>query len=328
MRSRLTFVLLGTIAMCGCLSTVRLNRDPLSLTDKNKRNTKVLGVPFYVKVAKCKQETSWLQPVYTLTLKKTSIFSLRDESTVKAHDANSRPTDSVVRFNVTKVLSLSQINSNDVQNLKTLLSQPRAADLLQARVIDDAWKNISGIPDYQPLAANEDALVGSGDVFELSNASNAETVVDYSRLYYYNAPRPLIGTSQIDATFASDGTLTEASAQVQGQTLSTILSTILSVVSPSALLTNASNVGTFAAAALPPDAVQETFQYELTTVETGYIHTHARYVDFALPCPLDKGGVRKDFSLLIQSLRQAMDKKNDGNTVKVKGTIDIPREEP
>ena len=324
MRSILSSVLIGTIAMCGCLSTVRVNRDPLSLTDKSKRNTKVRGVPFYIKVAKCKQETSWLQPVYTLALKKTSIFSFADQRTVQAHDANAGPPESVVRFNVTKVLSLRQANSNDLQKLKTLLSQPRPTDPLQAKLIDDAWKKISDLPDYQPLAANEDALAASGDAFELSNASTAEAVVDYSRVYYYNAPRPLIGTSQIHATFASDGTLNEASAQVQGQTLSTILS----VVSSSALLSNAGSAGPIAAAALPPDAVRETFLYELTTVETGYIHTHTRYVDFALPCPIDRGGVRENFALVIQNLRQAMAKKDDGNTVKVKGTIALPREEP
>ena len=329
MRSTLSFVLIGTLAMCGCLSTVRVNRDPLSLSDKNKRNTAVRGVPFYIKVAKCKQETSWLQPVYALALKKTSIFSFADAGAVNAQNANARPPESVVRFNVAKVLSLRQINSNDLQNLRTLLSQPRSTDPLQAKVIDDAWKKIADLPDYQPLAANEDALAGSGDVVELSNDSTAEAVVDYSRVYYYNAPRPLIGTSQIDATFASDGTLNEASAQVQGQTLSTILSTILSIVSPSTMISGAGSVGPFAAAALPPDAPRETFQYELTTVETGYIHTHSRYVDFALPCPIDKGGVTGNFALVIQPLRQTMgNKKDDGSTVKVKGTIALPRKEP
>src|SRR5208283_5318929 len=65
--------LLLSLSLTGCLSTVRIKRAPLSKTeiDAQNKQTKVEGIPFYIKVAKCKQETSWLQPVYTLILKKT-----------------------------------------------------------------------------------------------------------------------------------------------------------------------------------------------------------------------------------------------------------------
>jgi len=320
MRSGLGLVLFGTLVMCACLSTVRVKRDPLPVTDKDKNRTAVSGVPFYIKVAKCKQETSWLQPFYTLTLKKTSIFKFVNEKAAKAKDPNAKPPESVVRFTVMKVLSLSQFGSEDVRNLKAMLNKPGAADPLQAKAIEDTWKKISDLPDYVPLAVTEDNLVASSDVFETTNTSVAEAVVDYSRVYYYNAPRPWVGTSQLDAKFASDGTLTEASAQVQGQTLSTILSAL----PISTLLTKAVGAGAAAAEALPPDAVQQTFQYDLTIVEDGYTHTHDRCVDFALPCLIDKGGVKTDFALTVQSSSQSASKKDDANTVKVNGSIVLP----
>jgi len=319
MRLALGFVLIGTIGMCGCLNTVRVKRDPLPIPATYKNNTNVSGVPFYIKVAKCKQETSWLQPVYTLTLKKTSVFKFIDEKAAKKNDATAKPPDSIVRFTVTKVLSLSQFNSSDVSTLKAMLSKPGPADAVQAKAIEDLWKNISQLPEYLPLAMGEDKLVGSTDVFEASNTSTAEAVVDYSRVYYYNAPRPWIGTSQINVKLASDGTLTEVSAQVQSQTLSTVLSAL----PISTLLTKAA-FGTAAAGTPPPDATVETIQYDLTIVEDGFTHTHVRYVDFALPCPIDKDGVKTDFALTVQRSGQSASKKEDANTVKVSGSIVLP----
>jgi hypothetical protein len=320
MRFALGCVLLGTFTMAACLSTVRVKRDPVPVTDKEKKSTSVSGVPFYIKVAKCKQETSWLQPFYTLTLKKTSIFKFVDEKAAKTKDPTAKPPESVVRFTVTKVLSLSQFSSVDVRNLKAMLSKPGPADTLQAKAIEDTWKKISDLTDYLPLAVSEDTLVGSSDAILTTNTAVAEAVVDYSRVYYYNAPRPWVGTSQLDAKLAGDGTLTEASAQVQGQTLSTILSAL----PISTLLTKAAGAGAAAATAPPADAVEETFQYDLTIVEDGYTHTHNRYVDFALPCPVETGGVKTGFALTIQPSGQPATKKDDGNTVKVNGSIVLP----
>lgn len=321
MRSTLGFLLLGPILlMCGCLSTIRVTRDPLSMTGKEGTSTKLNGVPFYVKVAKCKQETSWLQPFYTLTLKKTSIFSFVDEKAAKAKDPNAKPPAPVVRFTATKVLSLSAFSSSgDVRTLNAMLAKPGPVDLPQAGVIENAWKNISNLPDYVPLAVGEDALVNSSNVVQVTNTAMPEAVVDYSRVYYFNAPRPWVGTSQLDAKLASDATLTEASAQVQGQTLSTILSAL----PISTLLTNAAGAGAAAAATLPAEAVQEKFQYEMTTVEDGYSHTHSRYTQYALPCPVAAGGVKADYALTIQSSALAA-KKDESNTVKVNGTIVLP----
>src|SRR5208337_4678993 len=302
MRGVLSTILIGSAVMCGCLSTVRINKAP---TSDALRITNLKGIPFYIKVAKCKQETSWLQPVYTLTLKKITTYRFVDEKAAKTANPNAKPPDPVVHT-ATKTLSLPQFNSDDVRTLRGLLGKPGEATAIEAKAIDDQWRKIADRPDYVAVAVKEDALVNSDEVFEVSNTSTPEAVVDYGTTYYYNAPRPWVGSSQIDAKLAADGTLTEGSAQVQSQTLSTILSAL----PISSLLTKA--VETVAAAAVQrPEAIQPTTQYELTIAESGYTHTHSRYRDFTLPCPVDASGVRTDYALAIQSSGQGTSKKDD-----------------
>ncbi len=317
MRGVLSTVVIGSIAMCGCVSTVRINKAP---TTDALNTTEVKGVPFYVKVAKCKQETSWLQPVYTLTLKKTTNYRFVDEKAAKAANPNAKSPDPVVRT-ATKTFSLSQFNTEEVRKLRALLSKPGEATPSEVKDIEAQWNTVAGWPDYVAVAVDEDILMNSKDVFEVSNTSTPEAVVDYGTTYYYNAPRPWVGSSQIDAKLAADGTLTEGSAQVQSQTLSTILSAL----PISTLLTKAAGAGAAAAEVLPPEATKETIQYELTIAESGYTHTHTRYREFTLPCAVEATGVRADYALTIQTSGQGTTKKDDGNTVKIDGSVVLPK---
>src|SRR5262249_27860377 len=130
-----------------------------------------------------------------------------------------------------KVLALTGMDTS-VTNLRVLLGKPFSADegvpsqQAQVRQIEDLWTQISQKPDYDPFKVAEDTLTASNDAFLASNTSAVDTFVDYSRTYYYNSPRPWVGSSQVDAKLASDGTLTEGSAQNQTQTLSTLVSAL------------------------------------------------------------------------------------------------------
>jgi hypothetical protein len=220
-RAKLTFILITCVIFQGCLSTVRIKRDPITLTAADEKETSLQGIPFYMKVGRCKQETSWIQPFYTLTLKKTVKYKFVDEDAAKK--AGSKLSESPVT-SATKTLNLTQFSNGEVTNLRALLSKPGTAAKSEADQIEAKWNMISRWPDYVPLNVKEDALVSSGESLEVSNTSTPEAIVDYSRMYYYNSPRPWVGTSQVDVKLASDGTLTEGSSQVQGQTLSTIIS--------------------------------------------------------------------------------------------------------
>lgn len=321
MRGVLGFTVIASIGMCGCLSAVRVTRAPKTLAQKDVNATNVKGIPFYIKVAQCKQETSWLQPVYTLTLKETTTFQFVNEKAAKAQDPNAKPPEPIVSA-ATKSLSLSEFNSREVQSLRAMLSKPGPVAASQAVLIDGAWKKVAALPDYIAVAVNEDALVASHDVFEVSNTSAPEAIVDYSRPYYYNAPRPWIGSSQIDAKLASDGTLTESSSQIQSQTLSTILSSLPVSSLLTAVAGLAPPIKPFVKQ--PPEATQRTVQYDLSITESGYLHMHTRYVDFKVPCPNAEGGVKADYALTVQSSTQPASEKEGGSTVKVSGSIVLP----
>ena len=281
------------------------------------------GIPFYVKTAKCKQETTWIEPVYTLALKKTTTYKFVDEDAVKKAGTKLPPPE--VRV-AAKVLSLSEFQptNSPLQQVLTLLAKPdtSGADHTQ---IESAWAALSAVPDYMPLAVSEDSLISTGtNVIMISNIASPETMVDYDHVYYYNAPRPWIGTSQVDAKLAADGTLTEGSAQVQSQTLSTMLTTATSLFS-----TVFSKVPQFGFA---PTNITTTVQYDLAVQKESYQHTHSRYDKFANPCLPASPAVTTGYALTIvvpgQASGSASTAKDDSNTAKVTGTVTLPKPSP
>lgn len=324
------------LLLTGCLSTVRIKRDPLDpIAANNARQSRdTQGIPFYVKTALCKQQSVWLQPIYTLTLKRTITSKFQDDAVAKAAKAE-LPAPQVTSSS--KVLALSGMDAN-VTSLRVLLGKPFSADetvpnqQAQVKQIEDLWAQISKKPDYDPLTVSEDTLTTSTDAFMASNASTVDTFVDYSRTYYYNSPRPWVGSSQVDAKLATDGTLTEGSAQNQTQTLSTFVSAlpISSVLTKVAEL----GLGTAVTGAVPgaaPVNIVRTVTYELTVQQQTYKHTHSRDVGLANPCPIQAGGVTCptpagscSYTLQIDT-GDSSSPKDDSNSVKVNGTIQLPK---
>jgi hypothetical protein len=278
----------------------------------------VAGIPFYIKTATCKQETTWTEPIYTLTLKKTTTYKFLDEDAAKKAGAKLPAPD--VRVS-SKVLGLSQFQPGNapLQTLLALLAKPNISDPDRIQ-IEASWTTIVAVPDYLPMNTAEDALIAAGtNVIKISNTASPEAIVDYSITYYYNAPRPWVGSSQVDAKLAADGTLTEGSAQVQSQTLSTILTAVTSVFS--AVVSNIPKFGP----PVPPDATSTTTTYELSVQKESFQHTHTRYVPFEVPCKPASSAVTTEYALTITSSTQPSAPKDDGNTVKVNGTVTLPK---
>ena len=155
----------------------------------------------------------------------------------------------------------------------------------------------------------------------VSKTSAPEAVVDYAKAYYLNAPRPVggqfAGRRKVGRRRDTDrglGTGTEP-------TLSTILTAVTSIFT--AVL---SKVPAFGILAPPPEATTATDQFELTVQKDLYQHTHARYVSFAKPCPIEL--VTSNYALTITAVTQAPASKDDPNTVKVSGTITLPKSQP
>jgi hypothetical protein len=321
MRLVAAFVLLSSLGLSGCLSTVRVKAGPTGATSDTQKYDNVPGIPFYNKIAMCKEETVWAEPAYTLTLKKTTTYKFVDEAKAKA--AGAKLPDPFTR-SATKVLSLSQFqpSNSDLQSLLSTLNKTVALAEPDITEVDTDWTALNAKPDYVPLSIPEDEIGKSHDAMLIAETSASEMLVDYSKTYYLNAPRPWVGTSQVDEKLGPDGTLTEGSAQVQGQTLSTVLTAVTSVLS--GVVSKLPALGAPGQPTTPPpDATQVTVVFELTVKKDIYQHTHTRYINFANPCPVEI--VNSGYALTISSSNQAPPSKTDANTVTVNGTITLPK---
>jgi len=82
----------------------------------------------------------------------------------------------------------------------------------------------------------------------------------------------------------------------------------------------------------PPIKTIRAVTYELTLQQQTYKHTHSRYVPFANPCPIQVGGVTCSsspaagcsYALQIDTGDSGAP-KDDANSVKVNGTIQLPK---
>jgi hypothetical protein len=322
MRIYIGFIVVVCIFMTGCLSTVRIKRDPLkpSELDEMKNETDVQGIPFYTKTAMCKQQTTWLQPFYTLTLKTTTKTAfVNEEAANKESEATKKPRPNLPEPTVitkNKVLAFSDYTKDpSVLKLRTCLA--KTGNLTQCDV-EQLWNEIAKLLTYVPLEVTEEDLVKPelGFAVKVANSSSPELCVDYSRVYYYNSAQPWIGSSQLSAKLAADGTLSEGSAQITSQTLSTFLpvSAVLSAITKSSVK-----------AAEEAYAMERKVQYELTIKEDAYKHTHSKYVSFSTPCAVDPKGVMTEYALTITLSGEKEEKKDEGNTVKVSGSVVLPK---
>jgi hypothetical protein len=282
--------LVTCISLAGCMSSARVYRS-------NSLNAPPHGIPFYSKTAICKQETIWLEPQYTLT------FSMK--SGAQAYGP------------IQKVLSRKEYLQPFVQDF---VLHPR----------QDVWEK-SILPLPVPTLFNEGngeaerqiiCLEHSGNWARISNTGTLEAVVDYSNVFYLNSARPLAGQTQVDAKLASDGTLTEGSAQLQDQTLATIASSISSLVG------DATNVMKIVGLEASPE-----FRVSISTKI--YKHSHVRYVgDAGKPatagsCLADPNGVFGP-SYTVTEATDASGGKPAGadkdNTISISGSIVLPKQ--
>ena len=158
----------------------------------------------------------------------------------------------------------------------------------------------------------------AGNWLRVSNTGAVEAVVDYGSVFYLNSARPIAGTTQVDAKLAADGTLAEASAQLQDQTLATIASTISSLVSSAS--TAAKIVG-----------LDAQVEIKVTVKTKFYKHTHSQYLSLDKPaspttCPASSSGVLGGSFTVTEVTDSASAKPASGdNTITVSGSIVLPK---
>jgi hypothetical protein len=272
------------VTLAGCMSSVRVSRTT-TLSDPNPK-----GIPFYAKTGVCKQETDWLKPQYTLTCE------------MKPGKCSDGPAE--------KVLTRQEFIHEPVVSFINSPANPAV------------WRTILMMPAPDPGEENIEDKVKQGNWVRVSNTGAVEAVVDYTNVFYLNSGRPLAGTTQVDAKLAADGTLTEASAQVQDQTLATIASTISSLVSSASTVATLGVKGAFPVN--PPPVVTVTVKTKT------YKHTHWQYQALGTSnapstCNAVAGGVFEGSFTVTEATDSAKTPTDKDNTISVSGSIVLPK---
>lgn len=183
--------------------------DAIKVRDaRDPKQTGLPGIPFYVKVGVIRHETSYLETLVTCTL---TAVELSLDATGKETAAN--PLDAV-----TRTLSWSDAAANQLALLRGHIARAQAAPDPDQQLAHwhEARALLDSLPAYDgslpaaapPLASN--TLVGGSRV-------------DYARTYYLNATQPLIGSAELSAELASDGTLGKTAVKVQDSTVEKLL---------------------------------------------------------------------------------------------------------
>ncbi len=215
------------LAVAGLIPCLALTGCMSSLRIKPATDLKKpQGLLFYTKVGACKQQTIWLEYRYELSGEKFGPVVVNQQT----YDAMLKDPDVMVSAG-----ALTGFLKGRTGPVAPFVSDETSASVEKAK----ADHNLT-------LAANTGEFT---------------TVVDYTNPMWLNSGRPVNGTTQVDGKFGPDGTLTEASAQVDNETLSTILTAVASVAG--------TPFAKFSSTAVPA-----TFQ--LTVKVSARAHTHTR----------------------------------------------------
>jgi hypothetical protein len=152
----------------------------------------VAGIPFYVKQGVCRQETIWIEPVYTLVVTESE----GDPNTGEFKPITER----------SKSVRHSVFVGNRGESVKRLQDAFSVVGPLDAAK-DAAWKEVQALADYDPQALPTDK-----DTFLAANHSDALTYVNYKDTYYFNAKKPFFGSGSATIELRDDGTLSKGIA--------------------------------------------------------------------------------------------------------------------
>jgi hypothetical protein len=175
------------LSFAGCGSVYRITKvTPPATPVPDKPREKQDGVLFYAKIGVCRHETKYEEPIF----------------------------DVVVTNTASKAVELSR-------SLGLKAYQDFQATLIGAA---DAKVELNKEPAYTPTGFKNPP---SPDNLLLSaNRTLLETATDYHHQYFYNTAWPISGSATADIKLASDGSMNEASATIQSDTLKTVLSAI------------------------------------------------------------------------------------------------------
>ncbi len=240
---------------------------PAASDDCNKDDDskcKLPGVPFYGVAYRCVHSTSWLRPIYVVSV---TVTKVSDNSTVTA---------------VTKVFDLKTFTSKTVQD--AILGIQSSAPVADYTLI---LKPLTVIPDSDPSAFKQEGLPNEpekNNSFLAANVVAADRYVSTQAVYYYNVHRPFNGSASAEVDLNEEGILTKGSGQAEEKTLDTILN-MIGTLGAAALGIPAAKAGVAPAAPAPAaadkldflalDGGKEMYKFLVQVDTKVYKYTHS-----------------------------------------------------
>jgi hypothetical protein len=196
-------VLLTASALTAC-SSFSIRRYGPAYDGGPSGYQRVPGIPFYTKRAVCRQETVYQQDLVKLTFR---VHRLSYSSETGLENA------------ATLIYASERLVDRQTAAL------PGVARLRMQPASEADWKSMAGAFEMlpQPNLAN---WQDTSALWLAKNETAPFLYVDYDNQYYLDVQRPVQGSASATTKLSSDGTLTEASAQIEDTTLGTIVGAI------------------------------------------------------------------------------------------------------
>lgn len=265
--------------------------SPVFIVRKNGAG--VDGIPFYIKTARCLHQSVYVLSYYQITFQK-----LKDDK---------------VYATETITISSKAYEDKTVQHFLALMRKSPSLDEADLLLALADWSSISKLSKnpYEQVTADD----AEWPKYLVANSSAPTVLVDYSNQYTLNAKSPFAGTVNADYKLNEDGTLSEASGQIQEQTLSTVLSAL-----PVADLIKT-------AASILVKGKTETFTLQ-AAIEKHFLKvTRSQFKNFQVGCGTNGDVVTGQFDTLIEDVvgKSITGTKSSGtaddNSIKINGTV-------
>lgn len=232
------------------------------------------GVPFYVVAYRCTHASSWLRPLYVVTV---VVSTADDQARVVAA--------------ATKVFDLKTFTT-DRQVRDQLLTVQKDLKVPENKYKKD-FDDFTRLPDPDIGSFKQENLPKSpegGNAILASNQVVAERYVATDAVYFYNVKRPKSGSANAEIDLTDEGIINKGSAQAEDKMLATILGTVGTLGAAAlGIPSAAAGVGSAAVAAktLAVDGgVSYNFDVQIQTKIYRYIHS-APEPGMSPPCSPD-----------------------------------------
>jgi len=311
---KLSFAILASLTVTACSS--------FDIYDDKGESVK--GIPYYIKKGAVKQTTaysrSWLEVTIEYSKVKADGKAVSGSKNSAKFDIQMGNYDSIELLNAFAEAQ-EQVDSGFAiafGTFKTELDKGCSTSTINCSISPSDKSDDLSAKTPTPLNVHQEFI---------SNKATYESIVDYSKIYYFNTTVPPFGTTTGSVTLAADGTLTTGTSTVDTTKLAEVipLNEILlkkfklGDYLPSVTSTDKSNTKSKPPIPTPILTIsinKKSYQYNLTK--------HLPYNSGLNLTPLDFNS--SDISIAVVTSNSSSGKPAaNSNAIKLNGTIELPK---